>query len=397
MASYVANILVRRTVIVAVLLLLLSPRLVAQHLEERDINGTTIRYSYTPIVEDQRTPLERYLDTSLDDRNVRFNIIGGPGYSANTGWRLAAIGNLYYRQAGQEHTYPGILTLTATASLTGYYDVTLQGTNTFREGKHRLRYGVGLCSEPTYLWGLDYATATRDNAGRYISRDYDAWFKYRYAITRSLFLSVGTEYQNIEARQMDARAEQLTHGLNNHISSLAVGVGLGIDTRRSDEHRTRGIYAAADFYARPKFLSNAGSNLYTLNITFDYYQPLWRSATLALDLYGEFHNTTTPWLLRAELGGESRMRGYYRGRYNGNSLIAAQVELRQHIWEGLGATIWGGAGEVFSKGDSFAWRKVLPTYGAGIRWSFNALMSVRLDMAFGRDSRYFILGFNEAF
>lgn len=390
------NVLYRRSVVVTLLLLLLCPRAMAQTIEETTIDGTNITYHYTPIVEDNRTALERYLDPDLGERNVRFNIIGGPGYSANTGWRLAAMGNLYYRQSNTDNT-PGILTIMGTASLTGYYDVALRGVNTLDDGRHRLYYGVGLCSEPTYLWGLDYDTAVRDDAGRYTERDYGAWFKYRYAITRSLFLSVGTEYQNIEARQMDARAEQLTHGLNNHISSLAVGVGLGIDTRRSDEHRTRGIYAAADFYARPKFLSNAGSNLYTLNITFDYYQPLWRSATLALDLYGEFHNTTTPWLLRAELGGESRMRGYYRGRYNGNSLIAAQVELRQHIWEGLGATIWGGAGEVFSKGDSFAWRKVLPTYGAGIRWSFNALMSVRLEMAFGHNSRYFILGFNDAF
>lgn len=390
------NVLYGRSVVVALLLLILSSRVGAQTIEEATIDGTNITYRYTPIVEDNRTALERYLDPDLGDRNVRFNIIGGPGYSANTGWRLAAMGNLYYRQSSASNT-PGIATITATASLTGYYNVTLRGMNTLNGGRHRLYYGVGLCSEPTYLWGLDYDTSVRDVAGRYTKRDYGAWFKYRYAITHSLFLSVGTEYQNLEARRMDARTEQLTHGHNNHISSLAVGIGLGIDTRRSIEHRTRGLYAAVEFYTRPKFLSNAGSNLYTLNVTFDYYQPLWWGATLAVDLYGEFHNATTPWLLRAELGGENRMRGYYRGRYNGNSLVAAQVELRQHVWEGLGATIWGGVGEVFSKGDSFAWRKVLPTYGVGIRWSFNALMAVRLEMAFGRNSQYFILGFNDAF
>lgn len=390
------NMLYRRSVFVALLFLLLSLTAMAQEMEEASIDGTNITYRYTPIVEDERTALERYLDPDLGERNVRFNIIGGPGYSANTGWRLAAMGNLYYRQSSTSTT-PGILSIVATASLTGYYNVAIRGTNTLYDSRHRLSYSMGLCSEPTYLWGLDYDTAAGNDAGRYTECDYGAWFKYRYAITNSLFLSVGAEYQNIEARRMDARAQLLTRALNNHISTLAVGLGLGIDTRRSAENRTRGVYAAVDFYTRPKFISNVGSNLYTLNITFDFYQPLWRGATLALDLYGEFHNTTTPWLLRAELGGESRMRGYYRGRYNGNNLVATQVELRQHIWEGLGATIWGGAGEVFSKGDNFAWRKVLPTYGAGIRWSFNALMAVRLEMAFGRNSRYFILGFNDAF
>ena len=397
MASIAANSLRHRTVIVAVLFSLLSPLLVAQHIEERTIDGTTITYSYTPIVEDDRTALERYLDTSLDERSVRFNIIGGPGYSANTGWRLAAIGNLYYRQAGQEHTYPGTLSLTATASLTGYYDVTIHGANTFRKGKHRLSYGVGLCSEPTYLWGLDYATAAHNDAGEYTSRDYGAWLNYRYAITRSLFLSLGTKYQNIAALHPDAHTMQMTEGLPHHSYALGFNLGVGIDTRQRVGYSTRGIYAAVEVTAQPQLLNNTSSNLYTLNITFDYYQPLWRGATLALDLYGEFHSRSTPWLLRAELGGESRMRGYYRGRYNGNNLVAAQVELRQHVWEGLGIGLWGGAGETFSHDDRFAWRKVLPTYGAGLRWSLNALMAIRLEMAFGRDSRYFILGFNEAF
>ena len=152
MASIAANSLRHRTVIVAVLFSLLSPRLVAQHIEERTIDGTTITYSYTPIVEDDRTALERYLDTSLDERSVRFNIIGGPGYSANTGWRLAAMGNLYYRQSSTSTT-PGILSIVATASLTGYYNVAIRGTNTLNDSRHRLSYGMGLCSEPTYLWG----------------------------------------------------------------------------------------------------------------------------------------------------------------------------------------------------------------------------------------------------
>ena len=178
---------------------------------------------------------------------------------------------------------------------------------------------------------------------------------------------------------------------------MGFDLGVGIDIRQRVEYSTRGIYAAVEVTAQPQLLNNTSSNLYALNITFDYYQPLWRGATLALDLYSEFHSRSTPWLLRAELGGESRMRGYYRGRYNGNNLVAAQVELRQHVWEGLGIGLWGGAGETFSHDDRFAWRKVLPTYGAGLRWSLNSLMAIRLEMAFGRDSRYFILGFNEAF
>lgn len=38
------------------------------------------------------------------------------------------------------------------------------------------------------------------------------------------------------------------------------------------------------------------------------------------------------------------MRGYYAGRYIDNSQIAAQVEIRQHIYGRLGCAVWGGAG-----------------------------------------------------
>lgn len=381
----------------AILFLLSCHTIAAQQLEEKTLDGTTITYRYTPIVEDSRTPLERYLDANLDDRNVRFNIIGGPGYSANTGWRLAAIANMYYRQRGEDSTSPGVLTLTAAASLTGYYNLTLGGVNALHGGRHRLSYGLELRSEPTYIWGLDYATATGGSAGEYTAHDYGAWLNYRYAFTRSLFVGVGVNYLNVEANGLSHRAVNIVGNEPYSISAVGVGLSLGVDTRQSVDNRTRGLYAAVELVTHPQLLSSLSSNLYELNVTFDYYQPLWRGATLALDLYGEFHNDATPWLLRAELGGESRMRGYYRGRYMGDHLVAAQLELRQHLWEGLGVAVWGGAGEVFSVDDKFAWRKVLPTYGVGLRWSLNALTSIRLEMAFGRDSRYFILGINEAF
>jgi hypothetical protein len=91
------------------------------------------------------------------------------------------------------------------------------------------------------------------------------------------------------------------------------------------------------------------------------------------------------------------MRGYYPGQYNGNSLITTQLEVRQHIWEGLVGVLWGGAGVVWSEHDSVAWRKVLPNYGAGIRWYLSLSTAIRIDVGFGRGCYNFVVGMNESF
>ena len=91
------------------------------------------------------------------------------------------------------------------------------------------------------------------------------------------------------------------------------------------------------------------------------------------------------------------MRGYYYGRYNGNTLVTAQLELRQRVWEGLVVAGWGGCGEVFSGGNEASWGKLLPSYGVGVRWYFNPTSLVRIDCGFGRDTYAFVVGYAEAF
>jgi hypothetical protein len=95
------------------------------------------------------------------------------------------------------------------------------------------------------------------------------------------------------------------------------------------------------------------------------------------------------------MGGGTVMRGYYEGRYIGDNLISAQAELSQHIWQGLGVAAWGGAGVLFSKDDPFEWRKVLPTYGIGLRWGVGGGASLSIDVAFGKGSQAVIAGFSK--
>ena len=382
------------SVLTTLLLLFYPLALGAQERDTTMLGDKSITYTYTPLAEPE-TPVERYLSSNLGNRSVKLNLIGAPSYSASRGWSLTAEANLYYRGEPNTTATPDALTLSATASLKGYYNITLCGHNTLH--RHHLSYGGAMLNEPTRCYGIDRESASKGEYGNYTARNYNAWLHYRYNLRHGLFATLTAAYRSRAARNMTPRTEELTAGHSLHASALDIALGIGIDTRRYADFRTHGIYATAKYSISPKALNNSSSTLHTLIIIFNGYQPLWRGATLIVDLYAELHNAATPWLFAAELGGDDRMRGYYRGRYVGNALLAVQAELRQHLWEGLSVVAWGGAGTIDSTARKILCCKQLPTYGGGIHWRHSSLSTTRIEIAFGRNSHYFILGYRTAF
>ena len=90
------------------------------------------------------------------------------------------------------------------------------------------------------------------------------------------------------------------------------------------------------------------------------------------------------------------MRGYYEGRYRDKHCLAAQVELRQHVWRRNGIVVWIGAGNVFHNSSTF--NHILPNYGIGYRWEFKKRVNVRLDFGMGKSGQSgFTFNINEAF
>lgn len=367
------------------------------------VGGESLTYSYTPI--DQTSVkgssrmfgrrllegLNRGLGGSADGS---LSLLIGPGYSVDTGWRLGLRGSKSYRVGDSRRE--SSIAFSASVSLTGSYHVALQGMNPLGD-RHTLRYGVAVGSLPTRLYGLDYATARQNIASKYTEKRYEARVGYSYAVTTHLSLGAELDYAYIGSVKLDERTTELLDKELLDYSGGSLTIGLNYDNRRYEEYRTRGIRLNVSGLLRPSVVSNYNHTLYTLRLQLDYYQPLWRGATLALDLYGEHNASATPWMLRARLGDDNRMRGYYYGRYMGCNLLTAQLELRQHIWNGLGVAAWGGGGVAFDRVERGLLRQLLPTYGVGLRWGLGARNMVRFDVAFGNDSHTFILGVSEAF
>ena len=217
---------------------------------------------------------------------------------------------------------------------------------------------------------------------------------YVWRIANSLYLGPFATFDYINGR--DFQKPELWNGEKDRTFNLGVGVSLQLDTRDFINNASRGILLRADQRFNPRFLFNKCAFSLT-ELTFAYYHPLWRDATIACQLHSRLTYGNTPWGLLSTLGGSDNMRGYFEGRYRDKSEIDMCVELRQHIWHRNGIVVWGGAGTIFPKFSALRWRKVLPNYGIGYRWEFKKRVNVRLDLGFGRHQTGFIFSINEAF
>ena len=177
-----------------------------------------------------------------------------------------------------------------------------------------------------------------------------------------------------------------------------LGASLVYDTRDFIPNPKRGLYVSLRELIYPTFLGTAQKTVFTTSLTIDYFQPLWKDAVLAFDLYGIYTGKDTPWPLRAELGEDgSRMRGYYAGRYIDNNMLNGQMELRQKVYKRIGVAAWVGYGGVFPSFDKLQWDMLKINYGAGVRFELKHNVNLRLDFGFGRDTFAVVFNMGEAF
>lgn len=133
-----------------------------------------------------------------------------------------------------------------------------------------------------------------------------------------------------------------------------------------------------------------------------HFQPLTEDnkTILATQLLGQFHAGRVPFRELANLGGEKILRGYYEGRYRDRQLVAAQAEVRRHLFWRLNGVVFGGLGQVGNTLSAFDEGSLKATAGAGLRFQFNRQdrLNVRFDYGVGRGgSSGFYFSIGEAF
>ncbi len=130
---------------------------------------------------------------------------------------------------------------------------------------------------------------------------------------------------------------------------------------------------------------------------YNHYRTPWSKGVFAARAALEYVSGDAPFFLYPAFGSGADLRGYQTGSYRDRFLIATQAEYRHRVTPRLGAVIFAGVGTVAP--DFGDWGKTLGSVGAGIRWVIAPKnnMSLRFDVARGRDDAEFYMGIGEAF
>ncbi|MGI6218665.1 MAG: BamA/TamA family outer membrane protein [Bacteroidaceae bacterium] len=370
---------------------------------------TVVSASEQPVAPDTLTgwrkgwlgKLYRYFQNSNKDRTLTqkfdYSILGGPHYSSTTELGVGILAAGLYRLDRENLSLPpSNVTLFANVSTSGFYVVGLRGNNFFRGGRFRIDYTGYFYSMPGDFWGVGFYNG-RDSTETHMERQQvKVKTDFMYQFAPAWYAGIDVDYNFTRAKSLD-KLSYLPAGQHTKYINTGLGLFFQHDSRDVITNPFTGWYLKFDQIFYPHWLGNRDGFFTSTEITADYYTPLWKNAVLAFDLHGLFHAGDVPWTMLSSLGGGSRMRGYYEGRYRDKNSMEAQVELRQRIHGRIGATVWVGGGTVFPEFKALRWSHLLPTYGLGFRWEFKNRVNVRIDYGFGKDTSGLVFNINEAF
>lgn len=330
-------------------------------------------------------------------RKFDFSVIGGPHYASDTklGIGLVAEG-LYHSSAADSLSAPSHVAIFGDVSTVGFYMLGIRGIHIAPQDRYRIIYTLYFYDFPSKFWGIGYDMAD-DDSNKSKLKDWQAEMKasWLWRLTEGLYLGPTVAYDFTEARSIER--PELLCGMDKRTMNFGAGFTLQYDTRDVMTYPHRGVYLNLMQLFRPRFLGNDYA-FSTTAFQADGYIPLWKGAIVAGDFRTELNFGNPSWSMMAKLGGSYSMRGYYEGRYRDKHMMAAQIELRQHIWKRNSLTAWIGAGTVFDKFHNMRSDRILPNYGIGYRWEFKKNVNVRLDYGFGKKGQSgFLFNINEAF
>ena len=164
----------------------------------------------------------------------------------------------------------------------------------------------------------------------------------------------------------------------------------------------------AEFYPRSGLLVDATAALSRdaigadidyerYDASINYYLPIGDKGVLASRLATQYASEDTPFFLFPAFGQGADLRGYQMGSYRDRFLVAAQTEYRHRFTKRIGAVAFGGLGSVSP--DFAGWEETLGSLGAGFRFVLAPKnnISLRVDVARGRDETVYYVGVGEAF
>lgn len=333
------------------------------------------------------------------EKIIDFGFLPGPFYTPEMelGMGIAAIG-LYKTDRHDELERISTLSISGFASITGAIGLNVTNQSFFFRDRLRLFVNGLVFDAPDKYWGIGYETNAEDeNDEDYTQVSYQAAPRVYLRLVDALYVGTGWDVQYSHAR--DTTPGGLFHQDNPHgtkVRSSGYSFHLMSDTRDYIPNPFKGHLLNLDHYAYDTDLGSDADYTVTEVTGSTYWAP---KAKTILAVQGFFRSASgdVPWSNLSKIGGASRMRGYWEGRYRDKKMVTAQIEYRRRLTWRHGVVGWVGAGAIAPSLGDFKSDQVLPNAGVGYRLAFKDRSNVRLDLGIGKNEIGFYFNVNEAF
>ncbi|UXP33839.1 outer membrane protein assembly factor [Reichenbachiella agarivorans] len=293
-------------------------------------------------------------------------------------------------------------TVLASLSSKGQSKVILSSRSYFKENKWIWNAESGFIDFPEHLFGIgneinsekeETVQTTTVNFVNSILMSKDDYKRFYIGVSQAF-----NAYYSVKTDSVSFITENQVPGYQGGAIS-GLGPALIWDTRDHRYNSMKGTFVEVDF---KYFTSLIGSDFEYASFKIDFRKFIrpWYQHVIAFQGVTSANIGEVPFYALSQIGGISRMRGYFKGAIRDKVLFDSQVEYRIPVWKIFGAVAFASAGRVAPNYASMALSDLWYGGGLGLRVLVDSKnkANLRLDYGWGQgNSSAFIIGFTEAF
>ena len=308
--------------------------------------------------------------------------------------------NLFHPSKKDTISKPSKISEVATFSTKGRVNVSISNDLILKENKFMILSFFNYRKQPEYVLGIGNDVSI-DNVEQVTVDRIRFYTSPLVRVTKNYFLGPVFDLANYFSVKTDSNTVLTDYGAVGLNGGTDFGIGIvgALDSRPNRYNASSGALFMTTFMVYPDFLGST-YQFYRLDIDARKYFNPWLKHVIAIQAYTTYSSGDVPFYDLAMMGGEDRMRGYYKGALRDKVLIDAQVEYRMPVWNIFGITTWVATGRVADSYKNMSFNGLWLSYGGGIRIRVDSEnnANLRFDMGFGPNGvSGFYFNFAEAF
>jgi hypothetical protein len=287
-----------------------------------------------------------------------------------------------------------------TISTKGHINFSVATNLSFSQNKYMLLGFINYKKTPEYILGIGNDVSIDDVESIITQR-----LKFANSFLRNIgsdfYLGIGFDLTQTFDVDMDSTSFLITDNITGKDGGTTTGLGFAAawDSRDNRYNASEGSFVFLSYLNYPNWSGN-GYKFQTWKFDARKYINPWYKHVIAVQIATKYATGDVPFYELSKLGGEERMRGYYKGALRDNVLLDTQIEYRMPIWNIFGLVGWVGTGRVAGSYKQLALNGFWPSYGMGLRIKVDSEsdINMRLDAGFGKEGiSGFYINFSEAF